>query len=289
MSDTISHEDRQQQQLHMRQKDLPPAQEPEVFNRLQSHNASNRNLKGEFLLKLVPRVDVVLSACLNTVNDVVDEHRTLIIGGEERSLYRPLSRKEQGVAIQPLTDLYQYVTEIAANEYVVFGTDKDHAERVSALVELLNQHMKASFAGSAYENENGDSEFAISQRDYFQTSIHVSDVERGTVNVVYLSIRVIIHAASLTKGNADPETAVKNFNGSYRTVVKNFANATGIETGVHVAFDVSNFTVRPQLLSLFTALCGEEQTSVEAVNPQHYHGANTLVSVVLSTKALKNG
>ncbi|MOA34242.1 hypothetical protein D3C78_1556030 [compost metagenome] len=72
-------------------------------------------------------------------------------------------------------------------------------------------------------------------------------------------------------------------------MVKNFANATGIETGVHVAFDVSNFTVRPQLLSLFTALCGEEQASIEAVNPQHYHGANTLVSVVLSTKALKNG
>lgn len=291
----ISYEAAHKQQLQSSERQLGTAQEPENVIRTKANIPTK--IANEFPVRIVPCVEVVFGAVLNTVNEVVEQHKTLtpVIaygngvveeGSEEISLFRPLSRKQNGAALEPLTALYEYLSGLELEQYLIVCEDSVLQERVAGLIDSLHAQLQDSFGGPAYE-QNG-LEFSVARGDYFSTSVaRYTAAESKTVNTIQLVIRVHIHAASLTNTPTDPVEAISAFDASYRQVIKNFATATKIKTQVAVAFDVSNFTVRPNLLSLFTALCAETGAEADAVNPDDHIDANVIVSVALTNPNAK--
>lgn len=294
MNTEISYAEGHKQQLESTERHVGVAQEPENLTRPKAEAIG----PDEFPVRVVPRVEIVLGAVLNTVNDVVEQHKVLtpIIyneagqaepAGQPVSLFRPLSRPNNGAAIEPLEQLYTFLQEMAVDRYLIVADEVTMQARVAHLVNCIDAQLKASFGGNAYEQQG--LEFSIARSDYFAASVaDYRTRETDTVNTIQLVIRVNIHAASLTSAPTEPAEAIKHFDLSYRQVVKNFATATGIKTTLATAFDVSNFTVRPNLLVLFGILCNEPGASAKAVNTQdHIHDANVMVSVALKNPNAK--
>ena len=135
------------------------------------------------------------------------------------------------------------------------------------------------------EQENSD--YSIDRADLFKTTVgldysQVSAPDAQTVNEVHVIVSVYIHVAHLTSvDNAEM------FNKRYKALIRNAASATGVPTTLAVAFDVSNFLLRPSTLALFNSLLTDETVnvlSVETVNGVEHlpDEANTIVSVELS-------
>jgi hypothetical protein len=289
VSNDISYQEQHKQQLQSSERQLGVAAEPENVTRTKA-NIPTRTA-GEFPVRIVPRVEVVFGAVLNTVNEVVEQHKTLtpFISADNGvveeavdsvSLFRPLSRKDNGAALEPLTALYEFLQGLELEQFLIVCEESLLQQRVQGLIETLHSQLQDSFGGAAFEQHG--LEFSVARSDYFSTSVTQYMVEEKTVNIIHLVIRVYIHAASLTSASADPVEAISAFGASYRQVIKNFAVATKIKTQVAVAFDVSNFTVRPNLLSLFTALCAEPGAQADAVNKDDHIDANVIVSVALT-------
>lgn len=295
MSNDISYNEAHEQQLKSSERQLGIATEPENVTR----NKENIPVKvaGEFPVRIVPRVEVVFGAVLNTVNEVIEQHRTLtpLIGHDNGvveeednsvSLYSPLSRKYNGAALQPLESLYEFLAALELEQYLIVCEDSVLQQRIQGLIDTLHSQLQDTFGGPAFEQHGLD--FSVARSDYFSTSVTQYTVEEKTVNNIHLVIRVYIHAASLTNTPDDPVEAINSaFGAPYRQVIKNFATATKIKTQIAVAFDVSNFTVRPNLLTLFTALCAEPGAQADAVNKDDHIDANVIVSVALTNPNAK--
>lgn len=290
MSNNISYDETHKQKLQSTARVVGIAQEPENVTRGKVNIPVS---DGEFFVRIVPRVEVVLGAVLNTVNEVVCEHKSLTpiiqredgvteIGGEPINLYRPLNRKQGGAAIEPLTAIYEYLMALGLEQYLIVADDAAIKARTETLINNINKQLQDSFGGPDYEQAG--MEFSVARSDYFAASVsefHVKESE--TVNTIQLVVRVNIHAASLTDVANDTAEAMRLFDLGYRQPIRNFANATKLNTSVAVAFDVSNFNVRPTLLTLFSALCAEEGAAAEAVNTDdHIHDANVMVTVALT-------
>lgn len=295
MNTDISYQEAHKQQLQSSERQLGTAAEPANVTRGKANIPVETT--GEFPVRIVPRVEVVFGAVLNTVNDVVEAHKsftplvaydagTFEEGEEEISLYRPLSRKNNGAAVQPLTALYEFLAGLELEQYLIVCEESVLQQRVQGLIDTLHAQLQDSFGGVAFEQNGLD--FSIARRDYFATSVTQYTADQSkTVNIIHLVIRVHIHAASLTGTSSDPAEAISAFDASYRQVIKNFASATKISTQVAVAFDVSNFTVRPNLLSLFSALVAEPGAEADAVNPDDHIDANVIVTVALTNPNAK--
>lgn len=295
MSNDISYNEAHQQQLKSSERQLGTAAEPANVTR----GKENIPVKvaGEFPVRIVPRVEVVFGAVLNTVNEVIEQHKTLtpLIGHDNGvveeednsvSLYSPLSRKNNGAALQPLESLYEFLAALELEQYLIVCEDSVLQQRIQGLIDTLHSQLQDTFGGSAFEQHGHD--FSVARSDYFSTSVTQYTVEEKTVNNIHLVIRVYIHAASLTNTPDDPVEAINTgFGAPYRQVIKNFATATKIKTQIAVAFDVSNFTVRPNLLTLFTALCAEPGAQADAVNKDDHIDANVIVSVALTNPNAK--
>jgi hypothetical protein len=295
VNNDISYQEQHKQQLQSSERQLGTAAEPENVTRGKANIPVET--AGEFPVRIVPRVEVVFGAVLNTVNEVVEAHKTFtpVIaydagtfeeGEDEISLYRPLTRKVNGVAIQPLTSLYEFLQGLELEQYLIVCEDAVLQQRTQGLIDTLHAQLQDAFGGVAFEQHGVD--FSIARGDYFSTSVTQYTAEKSkTVNIIHLVIRVHIHAASLTNTSADPAEAMTTFDLGYRQVIKNFAAATKIQTQIAVAFDVSNFTVRPNLLSLFSALCAEPGAEADAVNKDDHIDANVIVSVALTNPNAK--
>lgn len=291
----ISYQDKQKQQLQSSERQLGTAAEPENVTRNKANIPAETT--GEFPVRIVPRVEVVFGAVLNTVNEVVEAHKsfTPVIAYEagnfeeadnEISLYRPLTRKFNGAAIQPLESLYEFLQGLELEQYLIVCEDAVLQQRITGLIDTLHVQLQDAFGGVAFEQQGLD--FSIARGDYFSTSVTQYTAEKSkTVNIIHLVIRVHIHAASLTNQTSDPAELLNTFELGYRQVIKNFASATKIQTQIAVAFDVSNFTVRPNLLALFSALCAEPGAEADAVNKDDHIDANVIVSVGLTNPNAK--
>jgi hypothetical protein len=291
----ISYQDKQKQQLQSSERQLGTAAEPENVTRNKANIPAETT--GEFPVRIVPRVEVVFGAVLNTVNEVVEAHKsfTPVIAYEagnfeeadnEISLYRPLTRKFNGAAIQPLESLYEFLQGLELEQYLIVCEDAVLQQRITGLIDTLHVQLQDAFGGVAFEQQGLD--FSIARGDYFSTSVTQYTAEKSkTVNIIHLVIRVHIHAASLTSQTSDPAELLNTFELGYRQVIKNFASATKIQTQIAVAFDVSNFTVRPNLLVLFSALCAEPGAEADAVNKDDHIDANVIVSVGLTNPNAK--
>jgi len=296
VNNDISQSEAHKQQMESTERHVGVAQEPEILSR--PMRGMTPLAPSDFPVRIVPKVEIVLGATLNTVNDVVEHYKTLtplIYGdngeataaGEPISLFRPLSTKNNGAAVQPLQSLYTYLEELAMDRYLIVADEAGLQQRIDHLIECLSEQLQKSFGGQAYEEQG--LEFSIARRDYFAASVTDYRARDGeTVNTIQLIVRVDIHAASLTSTSSDPAEAISAFDTSYRKVIKNMATATKIKTSVAVAFDVSNFTVRPNLLTLFNVLCTEEGATAKAVNKQDKsRTANVMVSVALTNPNAK--
>lgn len=294
MNTDISYNEAHKQRLESTERHVGVAQEPEYISVPQKAPIPAE----DYPVRIVPKVEIVLGATLNTVNDVVEQHKTLtplIYGengeaqaaGEPISLFRPLSTKNNGAAVEPLQALYLYLESLQMDRFLIVADEVALQQRIDHLIECLDVQLKNSFGGPAYEQQGLD--FSIARRDYFAASVTDYRARDGeTVNTIQLIVRVDIHAASLTSTSSDPAEAISAFDTSYRKVIKNIATATKIKTGLSVAFDVSNFTVRPNLLSLFNVLCTEEGATAKAVNTQDKsRNANVMVSVALTNPNAK--
>jgi len=290
VSNSISYEETHKQKLQSTERSVGVAQEPENITRGKSNIPVD---DGEFFVRVVPRIEVVLGAVLNTVNDVVCEHKTLTpmvyrddgtaeAGGEPVSLYRPLNRTKNGAAVEPLTAVYEYLQNLKLENFLIVADDAAIKARTDKLIAAINKQLQESFGGPDYEQMG--LEFSIARGDYFAASVsEYRTKESETVNTIQLVVRVNIHAASLTEVASDAAEAIRLFDLGYRQPLRNYATASKIKTSIAVAFDVSNFNVRPNLLSLFSALCVEDGAAANPVNQDdHIHDANVMVTVGLT-------
>ena len=289
MSDNnISYEETHKQQIDSGVRHVGVAQEPQNIVRTQRNIAQPDD---EYLVRIKPHVEVVFGAVLNSVNEVVEQHKTYVPGqyaafdqsqqlGEQVSLHRPISVAANGAARAPLTSLYEALAALELQTYLVLGNANQQQERVAKLVATLHKQLQNSFGGDDFEELGQD--YAIARSDYFSTSVtQYESVDEETVNTIHLVVRINIHASSLTSTSEDPGEAIKVFDTQYRQVIKSFASASDIPTQIAVAFDVSNFNVRPNLLVLFSALCTEPGAEASAVNADEHPDANVMVSVAL--------
>uniref|UniRef100_A0AB39CE23 Uncharacterized protein n=1 Tax=Pseudomonas phage HRDY3 TaxID=3236930 RepID=A0AB39CE23_9VIRU len=295
MNTDISYDEAAKQRLQSTERSVGVAQEPANVTRGKANIPQEDN---EFFVRIVPKVEIVLGAVLNTVNDVVSEHKTITpvvqgengvfeAGGEPLSMFRPLSRQKNGCARQPLTDVYEYLQSLQLENYLIVADGPAIEARTQKLINSINKQLQESFGGPDYEQLG--LEFSIARSDYFAASVtDFHAMESETVNTIQLVVRVNIHAASLTETATDPAEAITEFDAGYRQVVRNFATASSLKTSLAVAFDVSNFNVRPNLLSLFSALCAESGAEASAVTEaDHIHDANVMVRVSLKNPNAK--
>lgn len=284
-----SPEDIARERIQMEARVLTPAQEP--ANTTRPKEALINEQLHDYPIRLMPRLDVYLGALANTVNEVVEEVSVLEIDGSDKtiSLHMPLSRKNHGVAVEPLDTLFRFIGDLAANQYLIVAADEHAAStRIEAMVQSINDKLNSTFGGELIEQEH--SAFSIDRADMFKTTVgldymQVSAPDAQTVNEVHVIVSVYIHVAHLTSvDNAEM------FNKRYKALIRNAASATGVPTSLAVAFDVSNFLVRPSLLALFNSLLTDETVkvlSVGSVKKNHEtqylpDEANTIVSVELS-------
>jgi len=285
----ISYEEKQTQQLHSEQHAVHVAQEPENTVRTRHNIPAPLELNAEYPIRFTPRVEVYLGAILNTVNEVVEANKVLDVEGNQVNLNRPLSRKNGGIALQPLEKLYEFLTDITQHNYLLLAADDAVIQdRLTASVESIHAQLLEHFGGDPLETQG--LEFSIARSDFFTTSVGfaVDEVNVGlqTVNDIQLIVSVYIHAASLTSLPTDAADAINTVNTQYRKVLSNFAKASGIETTVSIVFDAGNFSVRPSVLNLFTALiAGGAGKAVVVHNAQHLpEEANIVVSLDLNSK-----
>ena len=283
-----SPEDIARDRIRMEERVLEPAQEPASVTRPKQSVADKAYQLSDFPIRLIPRMEVYLGAVANTVNDVVEEVRILEIDGSESTinLYLPLARKKNGIAVEPLDSVFRFMGDLAQQQYLIIATDEQAAtQRIEAFVEAIHGKLSSSFGGELIEQENSD--FSIDRADMFKTTVgldyqQVNAVDSQTVNEVHVIVSVYIHVADLV--NMDNG---ESFNKRYKAYIRNAAAATGVPTSLAVAFDVSNFLLRPNVLSLFTSLLSDETVkaqSVETVNGAKHlpPSVNTVVSVDLS-------
>lgn len=281
-----SPDDIARERILMEQRVLEPA--PEPANTVRPKEVRNEEQLHDYPIRIMPRLDVYLGALANTVNEVVEEVKILEIDGSEKtvSLIMPLSRKNHGVAVEPLDTLFRFMGDLASQQYLLVAADERAATgRIESLVQSIHDKLSATFGGELIEQENSD--YSIDRADLFKTTVgldytQVSAPDAQTVNEVHVIVSVYIHVAHLTSvDNAEM------FNKRYKALIRNAASATGVPTTLAVAFDVSNFLLRPSTLSLFNSLLTDETVnvlSVETVNGVKHlpDEANTIVSVELS-------
>lgn len=284
-----SPEDIARDRIRMEERVLTPAQEPaNTVRPRQSPPGYVETYLSEYPIRILPRLDVYLGAIAHTVNDVVEAVDVLEIDGADHtvSLTNPLSRKQHGIAVKPLDDMFRFIGDMSSPQYLILAADEAAANgRIEALVSSIHNKLSSSFGGELIEQEN--SEYSIDRADLFKATVSLdysqnSAVDAQTVNEVHVTVSVFIHVAHLT--SIDDANV---FNKRYKALIRNAASATGTDTRLYVAFDVSNFLLRPSTLALFNSLLSDETVnvlSVEAVNgAQHLPiEANTVVGIELS-------
>jgi len=239
----------------------------------------------EWPVRFIPRVEVVVGVLDNYVNAVVETVKEYEEDGQTYSLLRPLSLAKNGIAIKPLSALFDMLKGMEATNYVFLAADDEQINaRADALIKQIQKQLVESFAGAPFEAPG--EEYAISRSDFYTTSVALSNKvsqtsSHQTVNDVELIVSVYVHAAGLT----DSSTKLSDVSASYTKVVRNLMRATGIETTLDIVFDVSNFKTRPCILDLFRDLCNDGRSkSVEALtNAKHIPAsANVCVSINLT-------
>lgn len=286
-----SPEDIAVERLRMEQRVLTPAAEPTGVNRAVAAMQRERFEKelGEYPIRIVPQIRVILGAVCNTVNDVIDEVQQVDIDGSDQviNLRLPLSRKKGGVAHPPFEAVFRFVGDLASKNYLILADGEDGAKRrINAYVATINEKLSMLFEGEVLEQEN--MQYSIDRADLFKTHVElvynrIDTPDAETVNEIQVIVNVYIHVNDLTNmDNAD------TFNTRYKALVRNAANATGVPTSLYVAFDVSNFLVRQTTLALFNSLLLSETVkvlSVDAVKETRKYlpiEASTLVGVELT-------
>jgi hypothetical protein len=277
-------------QIAMRERRLGEAPQPAV-------TAAPRNTNDftpvqgtyayEWPVRFIPRVEIFIGAVDNFVNSVVETVKEYEEDGQTYSLLRPLSLAKNGIAIKPLTALYDMLKGMEATNYVFLAADDEQINaRADALLKQIQKQLVDSFAGVAFEAPG--EEYAISRSDFYTTSVAISNkvsqtASHQTVNDVELIVSVYVHAAGLT----DSSAKLSDVSASYAKVVRNLMKATGIETSLDIVFDVANFKTRPSVLELFNALCADDiSASVQAVTHAEHlpASANIGVSINLTKK-----
>jgi hypothetical protein len=290
MSNDISYEAKQTQQLHSEQVEIGVAHEPENTVRTRHNIPAALEINSEYPIRFTPRVEVYLGAICNTVNDVVEAHPIVTDPLDNPiSLLRPLSRAKVGIAIEPMEKLYEFLSDITQHNYLLLAAD-DAAihDRLTTTVESIHAQLLEHFGGDPLEQEG--MEFSIARRDFFTTTVSFEVVETTvglqTVNDIQLIVSVYIHAGSLTSLKTDIAEMANTVKTQYRTVIRNFARASGIDTQLSVVFDASNFSVRPSVLNLFNALIQISEGKVAVVqNETHLPDeANIVVSLDINSK-----
>lgn len=289
MSNDISYEDKQTQQLHSEQVEIGVAQEPENTVRTRHNIPAALEINSEYPITFTPRVDVYLGVMLNTVNEVVEAHPIVEVDDNPISLLRPLNRAKSGIAVQPMEKLYEFLSDITQHKYLLLAAD-DAAihDRLTSTIDSIHAQLLDHFGGDPLEQEG--LEFSIARRDFFTTTVSFDVVETNvgmqTVNDIQLIVSVYIHAASLTNLKVDATEMANTVKTQYRTVLRNFARASGIETNLGVVFDAGNFSVRPSVLNLFSALIQISEGKVAVVHNEAHlpDGANIVVSLDLNSK-----
>lgn len=276
-------------QIAMRERQLGAAPEPANTTAPRTATSNFTPKQGtwahEWPVRFIPRVEIIVGAIDNFVNSVVETVKEHEEDGTTYSLLRPLSLKANGIAIKPLTALYEMLQGMDATNYVFLAADDEQInKRAEMLLQKIQQQLRASFAGDAFEVPG--EEYSISRSDFYTTSVALANkvgqtATHETVNDVELIVSVYIHAAGLTSDSAK----LTDVSASYSKVVRNLVKSTGIETSLDIVFDVANFKTRPNILDLFGGLCVSELSEkVEAVtNAKHIPAeANIGVSINLN-------
>lgn len=285
-----SPEDIANERVRMEGRVLTPAQEPADTSRPvdQTPDDPSKNI-AEYPLRIIPHLNVFIGAICNTVNEVVEEVQTFDVDGSDKpvSLAIPLSRKNNGIAVEAFEAMFRFIQTISEQNYVLLAANEETARlRIDSQVTAIKEKLAENFEGDVIE-QLGQS-FSIAYDDMFKTDVVLTykreqAVDAQTVNEVHIDVNVYIHVAHLTTMND-----LEEFRKLYVARVRNAATATGVDTTLQVAFDVSNFFVRPSTLALFNALLIDKTVnvlSVQAVNGVHKHlpsEANTLVGIALT-------
>lgn len=262
----ISYADKQAQQLQSVAKHLPRAQEP-ANPHYGTDNIVSTKSSNEYPFSLDFRVEVYLGAVHNNVNEVIESYKTVEVpatfesNGYSVNMYRPLSRTKNGVAVAPLTKLYEFLADIGKQQYLLIADDSDAIhQRVVNTVNSIQKQLLEFHGNPAQPFEDANvSEYSIARSDLFHTTVGIdTPVLRKaglqTVNAISVVVSVYIHAASLTSASDVPEEAMQLLNSQYRTVLRNMATASSIPTELSVVFDMANFSVRPATRQLFNTL-----------------------------------
>ena len=132
-----SPDDIAQERILMEQRVLEVA--PEPANTVRPKEVRNEEQLHDFPIRIMPRLEVYLGALANTVNEVVEEVKILEIDGSEKtvSLIMPLSRKNHGVAVEPLDTLFRFMGDLASQQYLIVAAD-EHAA-TSRIETMVNQ------------------------------------------------------------------------------------------------------------------------------------------------------
>lgn len=276
-------------QIAMRERQLDVAPEPANVTHPRTATSNFTPKQGtyahEWPVRFIPRVEIIVGAIDNFVNSVVETVKEHEEDGTTYSLLRPLSLKANGIAIKPLTALFEMLQGMDSTNYIFLAADDEQInKRAETLLQKIQRQLRDSFAGDAFEVEN--EEYSISRSDFYTTSVALANkvgqtAAHETVNDVELIVSVYIHAAGLTSNSAK----LSDVSASYAKVVRNLVKSTGIETSLDIVFDVANFKERPSILALFGELCASELAEkVEAVaHATHIPaGANIGVSINLN-------
>lgn len=279
----------QNTQIAMRERQLEVAPQPANVTHPRTATSDFTPKTGtyahEWPVRFIPRVEIIVGALDNFVNAVVETVKEHTEDGTTYSMLRPLSLKANGIAIKPLTALYEMLQGMDATNYVFLAADDEQInKRAEMMLQKIQRQLRDSFAGDAFEVPG--EEHSISRSDFYTTSVALANKvgqtsAHETVNDVELIVSVYIHAAGLTSDTAK----LSDVSASYAKVVRNLIKSTGIETSLDVVFDVSNFKERPSILDLFGELCVSDLSEkVEAVtNAKHIPaGANIGVSINLN-------
>lgn len=271
-------------QIAMSERRLEQAPQPASIARPRTATSDFTPVQGTFAhewpVRFIPRVEIVIGIMDNFVNAVVETVNDYEEAGTTHSLTKPLSLKSKGIAIQPLTSLFEMLKGMGSSNYIFLAADDAQINaRADALLKQIQKQLVDSFAGAPFEAAG--QEYAISRSDFYTTSVALSNkvteiAGHQTVNDVELIVSVYVHAASLTSDSA----TLKDLTASYSKVVRNLMKNTGIETTLTAVFDVGNFKERPSILALFSELCADELSlEVEAVKDATHIPASANIGV----------
>jgi hypothetical protein len=281
------------ERVRMDARVLTPAQEPANTNRPadQTPDDPSKNI-AEFPIRITPHLNIFLGAVCNTVNEVVEEVETFDVDGSDTpvSLAIPLSRKNNGIAVEGFESVFRFIQHISEQNYVILAANEETARlRIDTQVDAIKAKLAECFGGDVIEQLGAS--FSIAYSDMFKTDVVLTykreqSVDAETVNEVHIDVNVYIHVAQLTSMDS-----LEEFRKLYVARVRNAASATSVDTALYVAFDVSNFFVRPTTLAFFNALLIDETVnvlSVQAVQGEFKHlprEANTLVGISIIKKS----